>query len=115
MATSFELLWLHGMTICEELLSNFCCCCFCFFFTPNATGLRSNDVCDGENNIGEDEFDDEDYMDTLVYRRAVERAVGARDRLVVGLVGEADVPCGEGMVCRRVSRDRRECRDVVEG
>ena len=112
MATSFELLWLHGMTICEELLSNFCCCCFCFFFTPNATGLRSNDVCDGEN---EDEFDDEDFMDSLVYRRAVERAVGARDRLVVGLVGEADVPCGEGMVCRRVSRDRRECRDVVEG
>ena len=83
-----------------------------FFFTPNAAGLRSNDVCDGEN---EDEFDDEDFMDSLVYRRAVERAVGARDRLVVGLVGEADVPCGEGMVCRRVSRDRRECRDVVEG
>jgi len=80
-----------GMTIGDELLSNFCCCCcLLLFFLPQiAAGLRSNDVCDGENNIGEDEFDDEDYMDSLVYRRAVERAVGARDRLVVGLVGES--------------------------
>ena len=73
-------------------------------------------MCDGDsNNNGEDNFDDEDYTDSLVYRRALERAVGARDRLAVGLVGEADVPCEEGMVCRRVSLDRMECTDVAEG
>ena len=41
--------------------------------------------------------------------RARGRIVGASDRIAVGQLRPAEIPCGEGLVCARVGLDRRMC------